>query len=195
MAKKKGGRPARTGARPTSPLPEGTSANWKSYEKAFQALSVIEHKLGDPGVTVQAFDICGLCRQYRDIAGYIETAEDFLDWLPHGATIRKVIDILRKLADKYCKDNCDAQGKSLAIAESVPGADGARALATIGTIIAGAREPEGARAMDFRSDACDEYRRIKPYIEPSLEVIEWLPYGSTIVKVVRLLMRLADAVC
>jgi hypothetical protein len=52
-----------------------------------------------------------------------------------------------------------------------------------------------AAALPSPEDFCKLYDKIKPYIEIALEALDWVPYGATIAKVVRLLMKLGDQYC
>jgi hypothetical protein len=51
-----------------------------------------------------------------------------------------------------------------------------------------------ARGVDLRG-LCRNYKAIKPYLDILLEAVDWVPYGSTIRKVVKLLMKFADEGC
>jgi hypothetical protein len=182
MAKKK----PKGAIRDEIPLPAGKPAAWQDYRESFQALSQIERHLGrEPGVAL-SLDLGSLCNTYRAIRGYIKTSLKFLEWLPHGETIRKVIEILMDLADQYCK---------AAPAALAAGAPAAAASAAALEDLRQALASPPARAASVGDDACAQYHRIKKYIGPALDAIEWLPYGTTIAKVIRVLTRLADAVC
>ena len=94
-----------------------------------------------------------------------------------------------ELADDYCGQ------KATALSTDRRAPDGREALGQIGAILRGDRSGAELLANDFRAEACKTYHAIRKFIEPALEFVDWLPYGPTIAKVVRLLMRLADAVC
>jgi hypothetical protein len=52
----------------------------------------------------------------------------------------------------------------------------------------------GSKGVDF-CELCRQYKAIEPYLEILLEAIDWVPYGSTIRKVVKLLMKFANEAC
>jgi hypothetical protein len=55
--------------------------------------------------------------------------------------------------------------------------------------------PVGASAVSAGSSFCQIYAEVKDYIDIALEVLDWVPYGATIAKVVRLLEKFADRAC
>ncbi len=55
--------------------------------------------------------------------------------------------------------------------------------------------PAGAAAVAADSSFCQIYAEIKDYIDIAMEALDWVPYGTTIAKVLRLLEKFADRAC
>ena len=153
------------------------------------ALDEIDRRLGaHSALAAASLGTGGICGQYHDISDYLIKAMDFIGSLPKGDTIKQILHILMEIADLYCGP---ASAASASVAPTSKAA-GETALAKIDAILNPKATAAASISMD---DVCKQYHAIRGYIEPALGFIEWLPYGPTIAKVVRLLVNLADAVC
>lgn len=153
------------------------------------ALDEIDRRLGaHSGLAAASLSAGGMCGQYHDIRDYLVKAMDFIGSLPHGDTIKQIIHILMEIADLYCGTPTAA---SASVAPSSKAA-GEAAILKIDSILNTKASAAASVSMD---DICKQYHAIRGYIEPALGFIEWVPYGPTIAKIVRLLVKLADAVC
>jgi hypothetical protein len=55
--------------------------------------------------------------------------------------------------------------------------------------------PADASTVSAASSFCRIYAEVKDYIDIALEALDWVPYGSTVAKVVKLLEKFADRAC
>lgn len=56
-------------------------------------------------------------------------------------------------------------------------------------------ETAGLEALPNLGDMCKIYQRIKGPLERILPLLELLPWGATVAKAIRLLIKVADTVC
>ena len=71
-------------------------------------------------------------------------------------------------------------------------------LAFLSPTMARASSAQGAKTLAAtvtKPAFCRQYKAIEPYLEIVLDGLDWIPYGPTIAKVLRLLMRVADQWC
>jgi hypothetical protein len=166
------------------------TAGSEQFEKAFRALATIEQKLSRRSeLTAQPLDLDEACARYGEIKPFLKPALDFVVWLPHGDTLRTIIETLMELADDYCGQ------KPASLSADRRASSGEEALSRIEAVLQGDRPGAEPLAKDFGPEACNTYHAIRRFIEPALEFVDLLPYGPTIVKIVRLLVKLADVIC
>jgi hypothetical protein len=72
---------------------------------------------------------------------------------------------------------------------------GIAALYQIDRLIGPEAESVRLAASGLGAELCKTFRLIKPYIDPALVFIKLLPKGDQIAKVVKFLVKVADAVC
>jgi hypothetical protein len=59
-----------------------------------------------------------------------------------------------------------------------------------------AHEPEAARAIGDSTSLCEQYARIRPFLDRALYLVELIPvYGAPIAGIIRLLSAVADRAC
>lgn len=177
----------------------------KQIEDSFEAFNRIEAMMpgarGLPSAEAIESFVGNLCEQYARIKPYIEPALKFVEWLPKGETIAKIVRILARVADTVCTAT-SRQGRALPELIDKPRKPAldpdARFLNAREALDRLDQELPDVIAMPRAlglSDVCQYYRKIEPYINPILGYVEWLPYGNTISKIIRLLMRIAEAAC
>lgn len=185
---------------------ELTARDTDEMLRVFDAMNRLERLLpgapGAPPAMMAAGLGADLCGQYAQIRPYIEPLLEFVEWLPHGAKIAKIVRTLARVADALC---APAGAPTARVAGAAKLAAAPRAV-DVSSRFMGAFEaldeidkrlPGGATmaAAVSGEDFCKYYRQVEPLLDAVLPYVEWLPYGATISKVIRLLMRIAEAYC